>query len=437
MSSLVTTPESTPEPALGSAPGPNTAGLRADAAIISLVGFAHGSSHFFHLVFPSLFPWLIAEFGLGFAAVGKLMTVFFVVSGIGQALAGIWVDRFGAFRVLCAGLGLLTLSGMLIFVAPGMPALYAAAIVAGLGNSVFHPADFALINRRVSTSRLGHAFSVHGLSGNLGWAIAPLYITAIAQQFGWRAAGLGAAAFGLAALLVIFYNRKLLRYDIQTIHLGKTSVAAPPTPLWAFLRLRMVWLAFAFFLFSTFGFGALQNFAPVLLAELYGLSMASATSSLSVYLIGGSIGLLVGGFLVKERSKGNRSFEFVIAGALLSGVFFAFMLATGALSAWLVIPIMGAMGFGVGLAGPSRDALVRTAAKARLGDGAFGRVYGLVYSGLDVGLAIAPIAFGMLLDRHMPNAVFAGVGLTLACAILAALALGRESRVASLLHDKS
>ena len=149
------------------------ASLRADATVISLVGFAHGTSHFYHFVLPTLFPFLMRDFGLSFTQAGALMTAFFVISGVGQALAGFVVDRFGALRVLYGGMALLALSGLVLAAADSYPMLLAAAAVAGLGNSVFHPADYTLINRRVSTPRLGHAFSVHGLSGSLGWAAAP------------------------------------------------------------------------------------------------------------------------------------------------------------------------------------------------------------------------------------------------------------------------
>ena len=157
-----------------SATAPPASSLRQDATVISLVGFAHGTSHFFHFMIPPLFPWLMAEFGLSFTQVGLAMTVFFVVSGVGQALAGFVVDRFGALRVLAGGIALLALSGLVLASAQSFPMLLAAAMVAGLGNSVFHPADFTLLNRRVSPPRLGHAFSVHGLSGSLGWAASPV-----------------------------------------------------------------------------------------------------------------------------------------------------------------------------------------------------------------------------------------------------------------------
>ena len=374
-------------------------------------------------MFPSLFPWIMADFGLGYAEVGTLMTVFFVVSSVGQALAGIWVDRFGAHRVLCAGLGLLSCAGMLVSVAPNFAALFVAAVVAGIGNSVFHPADFALLAKRVSQARMGHAFSTHGISGNLGWATAPIFMASIASAAGWRAAGIGAALVGALSLMLLIWKRDLLRGEWQsTAPASEDKSGNPPRSPWTFLREPMIWFAFAFFFFSTFGFGALQNFAPPLLRELFHLSLAASTSALSIYLLGGSAGLVLGGFLARP---GNQHERYVMA-AFSSGIVFALLFAFLPMPIWLVLPTMALMGFGVGIAGPSRDLLVRAATKARLGEGAYGRVYGMVYSGLDAGLALAPVAFGMLLDRNLHSMVFIGVAMTLSCAILAALALGRE-----------
>lgn len=399
-----------------------TATFRSDATVISLVGVAHGTSHFFHLMLPPLFPWLMAEFGLGYAQVGVVMTVFFVVSGLGQAVAGVWVDRFGAHRVLCAGVGTLAVSGLLVSMSPSFGVLLLAAAVAGIGNSVFHPADFALLAKRVSPARMGHAFSTHGISGNIGWAIAPVLMTGIASTAGWRAAGLGAALFGAVALALLVWKRDLLKYELQAP--AATSLSgAPPASTWSFLSARMVWFAFAFFLFSTFGFGALQNFAPPLLRELFGLSLASSASALSVYLLGGSGGLMLGGFLAKPGNVHER----YVLGAFASGVVVALLMAFLPMPGWLVLPLMALMGFGVGIAGPSRDLLVRAATKARLGEGAYGRVYGMVYSGLDVGLAASPIAFGLLMDGKQYSWVFVGVAASLVMAIFAALALGREA----------
>ena len=403
----------------------NAPSVSGEAAVIAIVGFAHASSHFFHLMLPPLFPWLIKDFNLGFAQVGSLMTVFFVVSGVGQAVAGIWVDKYGSHRVLCGGLALLSLSGLCVFLAPGLLAIYMAAALAGLGNSVFHPADFALLNKRVSVVRLGHAFSIHGFSGNLGWAAAPVLMTAVASAYGWRAAGLCAALVGMAALGLIVWKRKLMSYPLLNhiaIH-GRVARSQPSVRTWTLLRSSVVLLAFGFFFFVTFGFGALQNFAPSLLGDIYGLSIAASTSALTIYLLAGCVGLLIGGFM----ASGKKSREYLVAGALLVAVLIALLLGWGVAPSALAVPLMGTMGFFVGLAGPSRDMLVRTAAKVRFGESAFGRVYGFVYSGLDVGLALSPIMFGFLLDQRRPDLVFVGIAVTFACAIIAALSLGRQN----------
>lgn len=401
--------------------------------MIALVGFAHGTSHFYHLMLPALYPWFIRDFGVSFTQAGALMTVFFVVSGVGQALAGIWVDRYGAFRVLCAGIATLALSGVCVYLAPSFEWLFVGAVVAGLGNSVFHPADFSLLNRRVSPARLGHAFSIHGVSGNLGWAASPLLLTLVASFAGWRWAALAATGVGIIALAILIVNRHLLRVDgavakhrlanAEPVPTQSAGARSAPTTVWQVLRAPLVWIAFGFFLLSTLGFGALQNFAPALLSSLYGLSVASANSALSVYLIGGSIGLLAGGFMVARGA-----FESTIAMALFGAAAIAFLLAATVMPFWMVVPLMGLMGFGVGLSGPSRDMLVRSSAKARLGEGAFGRVYGFVYSGLDVGLAIAPLVFGLLLDAGAPALVFVGVGVSLIGAIGAAMALAGTAK---------
>ena len=141
--------------------------LKADATVISLVGFAHGTSHFFHFMLPSLFPWLMVEFKLGFAEVGLLTTVFYVVSSMGQAVAGVWVDRHGAFRVLCFGVSMLSFSGVVVALAPNFAGIFVGVAIAGIGNSIFHPSDYAILAKRVSTNRMGHRFPHTAFPGTL------------------------------------------------------------------------------------------------------------------------------------------------------------------------------------------------------------------------------------------------------------------------------
>ena len=390
-----------------------------DFRVMSLVGFAHASSHFFHLVIPSLFPWLMVDFGLSFTRAGTLTTAFFVVSGIGQALAGFVVDRYGAQRVLWAGLGLLSLSALALATAHGYPTLIASALLAGAGNAVFHPADFTVLNRRVSTVRLGYAFSVHGLAGNIGWAAAPVLMTGIAAVAGWRNAALAAAALGLVALT----SMVLLRGSLGAPAPAQARAAAgdgPRSSPFAFLRVSAVWMCFFFFLASIIGFGALQNFAPSVLNHVYGLPLTAAASALTLYLLGGAAGIVAGGFLAARYQAHER----VVAALLVTAALMALVLATGSVPGVLVTPLMALVGFCTGTATPSRDLLVRRAAIERFGQRSFGRIYGFVYSGLDVGLSIAPILFGRLMDRGMFSAVLCGVAFFQGLAVLAALRVG-------------
>jgi MFS family permease len=393
-----------------------------DVRVISLVSFAHGTSHFFHLVLPSLFPWLMADFGLSFTRAGALATGFFIVSGVGQALAGFAVDRFGARRAIWTGVALFALAALVLALARSYPMLFAAAVLAGAGNSVFHPADFTVLNHRVSPGRLGHAFSAHGVSGNLGWAVAPVLMTGIATARGWRTAALVAAVLALVVLAVLVVLREALAGPARTHEHAPAGGSAPRSPF-AFLAVGAVWACFLFFVASTMGFGALQNFAPSVLKNVYDLSLSGAASALTFYLLGGAAGVAVGGFLAARY----RAHENVVAALLVASAIVALALATGAPPSAGVTPLMALVGFCTGTAAPSRDLLVRRAAMERFGQRSFGRIYGFVYSGFDVGLSAAPIVFGRLMDRGMFRAVLAGVAIFQGLAVLAALRVGRAS----------
>ncbi|HWH42224.1 MAG TPA: MFS transporter [Usitatibacter sp.] len=397
---------------------PTANSFRTDATVISLVGFAHGTSHFFHFVMPPLFPWFMRDFGLTFTQAGAAMTVFFVVSGVGQALAGFVVDRVGGFRVLAGGITLLSLAAMALSGAQNYAMLLGAAAVAGLGNSVFHPADFAILNRRVSTNRLGHAFSVHGLTGSLGWAAAPVFVIAIAQAWSWRAATFSAGLVGLVALSFLVLNRNVIADTSAGVDRARRGGGS-----FSFLRVGAVWLCFGFFLVAVMAFGGLQNFAAPVFERAYGVSLAVAASGLTAYLLGSAAGTGTGGFF----TRGERQ-ERLVAIALGSAALCSIALATAALPVWTIVGLMGLMGFGVGFSGPSRDILVRRAATSSFGAAAYGRIYGFVYSGIDSGLALAPIVFGTLMDRGRYTGVLWGVATLQTLAIFMALGVGWRAR---------
>lgn len=393
-----------------------------DAEIIGLVGLAHGTSHFFHLMLPPLFPWLMRDFSLTFTQAGFLMTVFFVISGVGQALAGFAVDRLGARPILFFGVGTLGLSGVALALSSNYSMLVLTAALAGLGNSIFHPADFTLLNQRVSPPRLGHAFSVHGITGNLGWAIAPILMTGTAALTDWHWAGVAAATLAFAVLAILWWRRTALNNVLVADERSSVeSNSHLPTSKFGFLAAPAVWMCFAFFFFTTVAFGILQTYGPALMREMYGLNLALATSGLTAFLLGGAAGMLVGGMLASHRQDNDK----VVAISLGLSVVFAMLLASAWVPGWMVIPLLTCMGFCTGIAGPHRDLLVRRVAAHGFGQASFGRIYGFVYSGLDVGLAFSPLVFGPMMDTGWFIAVFLSVALLQGLAIFTALGVGK------------
>jgi FSR family fosmidomycin resistance protein-like MFS transporter len=396
--------------------------LRQDARVIGLVGLAHGVSHFYHLILAAIFPWLKPAFNLSYAELGLLMTVFFIVSGVGQVLAGFVVDRVGATRVLMGGLALLGAAALILAGAQGYPMLMFGSLIAGLGNSVFHPADYTLLNQRVSKARLAHGFSVHGISGNLGWAAAPVFLGAVAAASSWRSAVMVSSALPAVMLLLIFFNRSYLCADPVA---PKTAGPAEEGSF-AFLRLPTVWMCFSFFFLSSIALGGIQSFASTSLVALYDVSLASATTAYTAYMLASAGGMVAGGFIAARSLNHDRTI--VIAFALAAAL--ALLLALAVVPGWMVIPLMGAVGLASGVAGPSRDLLIRSAAPAN----ATGRVFGVVYSGLDSGLSVGPLLFGALMDAHHPAWVFICIGLFQALSILTAVGVGGSSKRAPVLQ---
>jgi MFS transporter, FSR family, fosmidomycin resistance protein len=394
--------------------------LKQDVTVISLIGVAHGISHFYHLILASLFPFLKVAFNLSYAELGLLMTVFFVVSGVGQALAGFVVDRFGALVVLLFGMAFLGLSSLVLAFAPSYAVLLLGSMLAGVGNSVFHPSDFTILNKRVSTPRLGHAFSVHGISGNLGWASAPVFLVSIANVFDWRVALMAASALPAAMLAVLFAYRAVLQPVEARQTASERHAQAAAGGVLDFMRLPAVWLCFGFFFLIAMALGGIQSFASASLRELYGMSLGLATSAYTAYMLASAVGMLWGGYLASKTTHHDRTItlSFSAAGVL------SLIVATGLPSAWMAVVLMAAIGFGSGVAGPSRDLLIRAAAPKN----ATGRVYGVVYSGLDTGMACAPLLFGALMDAHHPSWLFVAIGAFQVLAILTAVNVGADTR---------
>jgi len=414
MTTSTTTSTAAPDPG---APDPSALGsLRQDSRTIGLVGLAHGSSHFFHLLLPPLFPWLIADFGFSYSELSVLVSAFFIVSGVGQALAGFVVDRFGARPIMFAALSSFAVAGVIAGTANSYAQLMLAAIFAGLGNAPFHPVDFTILNKRLSPQRLGHGFSVHGLSGNLGWAAAPVFMAGITSATGsWRMACLCGAALAAIILAIMVINRDALDDRVSLAGAAPKAAGAATAPQehpMAFLKLPSVWLCFSFFFWTTCAMSAIQSFSSPALQQLYGLPASITAYVVTGYMLFGAAGMVLGGFLVGRVER----LEKVISACLLfSGILLA-LVGTGWLPGYVALGVAALAGIGTGLAGPSRDMLVKRAAPP----GATGRVYGTVYSGLDLGFCLAAPVFGYMLDHQMNAGVFFGAAVGMVLSVVSA-----------------
>jgi MFS transporter, FSR family, fosmidomycin resistance protein len=408
--------------------------LSKDAKVIGLVSLAHAMSHFSHLLLVPLFPIFQKEFELSFSQLGLLVTLFFVVSGIGQALSGFLVDRVGARPVLFSAIGVFVLAAVVAANANGYPWLIVAAALAGLGNSPFHPCDFTILNQRVSPSRLGHAYSTHGISGSLGWAIAPMFYAGLTGLVGWRNAYLTAAMLYAVVLLVLWINRESFHTEVAAIkkteiesHVsakhGNEQAASSSESAFAFLKLPVVWWCFGFFMLSTVTLAMVQSFSVPILKALHGVSFEMATLTLTAYLLCGALGILVGGFIASSQARRGISSDKAIMICYLAGSALLVLCATGVLGVAGTMIALAATGFVVGIGNPSRDMMVKNATPK----GASGRMYGTVYSGFDVGFAVSPLIFGALMDRQMYSACLYGVAFVLFISIAVARGVGQRS----------
>jgi len=397
--------------------------LRKDAQLIGLVGLAHAISHFSQLILAPLFPWLKDAFNVSYTELGAVLTVFFVVSCIVQAASGFIVDKLGPRPVLFVGLGALGLAAFGYAMAQSYWMLLLCAVVGGIGNGVFHPVDYTLFNRKVAPTRLGHAYSVHGITGSLGWALAPAFVVPIAIAFSWRVALASAGVLAIVVLLVLWIYRSVLSLDVAAVH--KATGQGEPAPIggeFDFLRIPAVWMCFGFFFFYAAVISVVQTFAPVAAGHLHAVPVALVAVCLTVYMVASAAGMVVGGFLASDPSRCERivGAGFGIAAAL------ALVLAFAQFPPILVPVLFGAMGFVSGVAGPSRDLLVKRSTPPN----ATGRVYGVVYAGLDIGQALAPLVFGRLMDHGQYTSVIVGLALVQGVLIASAFNVTRVRRTA-------
>ncbi|MBW6396529.1 MFS transporter [Roseomonas sp. HJA6] len=383
------------------------AGIGREARIITLIGTGHFLSHFYMLTLPPLFLFWRAEFGVSFAELGLAVALMSGTTALLQTPVGFLVDRRGARPFLVGGTLLMALSVSAMAAAPGIWAIWLLAILSGIGNSVIHPADYAILAGSIDKARMGRAFALHTFTGNLGFALAPPVIALLAAIVGWRWSLLVVGLLGVPVVLAILVQSRILQDQPK---LRKAEGGPSGREL---LLSRPILLFFAFFMLSSMAGSGIQSWIITVLGKLWGTPVAVASTVLTGYMVGATGGTLVGGW-VADTSKRN-----LIGFVVVLTVFAMAMIVTLGLVPMpeLLLPIVGFLGgLAMGASRTPRDVMLKDASPP----GEIGKVFGFVSSGLPLGNAITPVPLGFLIDMGYPVLVLPVVAVLLGLSLLCA-----------------
>jgi MFS family permease len=366
---------------------------KADSALRTLTGIsiAHWVSHFHLLVLPMLFPFLKSQLGVGYVELGFALTVSAVVSGLTQAPTGYLVDHFGARKILLGGLTLGGLALILLGLHLSYTSLIACAVLLGLANSVYHPADYAILAEHMDEARMGRAFSIHTFAGYFGGAVAPAIVAALITVSGGVGALIASGAIGvLVAVLLVTMN-------IPDAGAHQTRPGNASMPRQAVITPALITLT-ALFMLLSLSVAGINNFGVVALMSGYGATYSIANVALTAFLGSSAAGVLAGGFLADHTERHG----YVAAACFAANAAIVLLIALVTLPGWALTATMATAGFLSGVIAPSRDMLVRNAAPP----GAAGRAFGIVSTGFNLGGIVSPLLFGWIMDQNAPHWVF-------------------------------
>ena len=381
-----------------------------EATSVGLVSISHGFSHFYMFLLAPLFPLLKVELGVSFAALGALLTVHTAASGVFQVPAGLLVDCFGARPVLLGGLVILAAPFALVPLISGYWVLMGLMLVAGIGNSVFHPAAAAILSKQIVPDRLGRAFGFHLSAAYGGWLVVFPLMPRLAELWGWKwAVGVvGLAGLVFVALATLF--RESLSDRESAPRPARSSEARAKSGLIAVVTTPSVVAFFLFYVFIAMATAGITSFGVVAMVDLYGVSLVSSGDMLTGFFLAGMVGVLFGGLLADrfKRHELMTAVAFAASGACVAIIGF------GIIPVVLVVVLLFASSLFTALVAPSRDVMVRDMAPP----GAIGTVFGVVTSGFSVGGAVAPPFFGWIADIGRPELIFWASGaVTVLCIV--------------------
>ncbi|HET9176552.1 MAG TPA: MFS transporter [Pseudolabrys sp.] len=376
--------------------------------VIGAVSAAHFVSHYYIILLAPLLPFVRDAYGVSYTEIGLAFAAFNIVSAVGQTPAGFLVDRIGARALLVAGL----LTGAAAFILAGVIdsfwMLVAMFALAGVGNTVYHPAEYALLSQHVPSDRIGQAFSIHTFSGMLGSAVAPATLLIMQSQWGWRGAFVGAGVLGIATAAVLLAIRE--NSVVQPKPAANRPGAHDATSGWRLLLSAQILLNLFFFALLAIISAGLYNYSVVALGALHGTPVTTANAALSGNLLLSAIGVLLGGLLVGRTTRHATVATIGLAAMAL----FTVLIAELDLGALALIAAMSLIGLFSGVIMPSRDMIVREITPP----GSFGKVFGFVTTGFNIGGIVAPLIFGAIMDQGSPRLVFLAVAVFCLIAVL-------------------
>jgi MFS family permease len=383
--------------------GPQRKNADSSLRTLAAISVAHWVSHFHMFVLPMLFPFLKEQLGVGYIDLGFALTIFAVVSGLTQAPIGYLADHYGARKVLLIGLTLGGFALIMLGLHLSYRWLIASAVLLGIANSVYHPANYAILSAHMDETRMGRAFSIHTFAGFLGGAVAPGIVAALAGTIGGYGALIVSGVAGpLIALLIVVLRT-------PDAHHANSAASGTPASQQSILTPALIMLTI-FFLLLNLSSAGINNFGVVALMSGYSAAYSTANIALTAFLGASSIGVLAGGFLADRTHRHGQVASICFGLDAIVVLIIAFTM----LPPVVLTVAMALAGFLSGVIAPSRDMLVRQAAPP----GAAGRAFGIVSTGFNVGGIISPLLFGWIMDQSMPRWVFGASAVFMALTVV-------------------
>ncbi|MEE9290330.1 MAG: MFS transporter [Alphaproteobacteria bacterium] len=402
-------------------------GLKQDVRVVGILSGGHFMSHYYTMMLPPLFPLLHDDLGVSYTLLGLLLSLKSLASGSTQLPAGILVDRFGARKILIFGFSMILVSYLFVSMSASFWMIALAFMLAGVGNAVFHPADYSIMNQTVRASRMGRSFSAHTFAGHLGSALAPVVTLFLVAALGWdwREAILASLAAGLFIIFGIFSQWNHIHEGAaQSRKVGASAAGGVELTTWQsimqIVASKPMLFLFLFFSMQSLGSGGFKNFAVAGLVTLHGTSLSAAGGALTGFLFASAFGVLVGGVLADYDKRHARTASV----ALFVTAVISLLVGAVDMHYALLVFFFTLAGLFQGVIRPARDMMIRAASPK----GSVGKAFGFVFSGQAIGGAISPVVFGAMIDLGAPEWVFYASALFLVLCILAVLGSAREAR---------